>query len=242
MVSKGLPHTVCGPMSPTPEPSSLPTPLAALRGPPPADVAETLVSTGAVSFRTSPFFRFTSGVESPVYVDNRRLLGHVAERQVIVWSLTDLLQSGAARDPGAAIAGTATAGIPWAAWMADRLDLPLLYVRSKAKDWGHERAVEGFAPVGARVVVVEDLAFSAGSVTCAATSLRDVGFAVHEVLTILSYDTGTARERLTALGLRHRTLTTIDAAVAAARRLNALTDDQASTVADWLTDMRGREA
>ncbi len=116
--------------------------------------------TGAVAFRTSPFFRLTSGAESPVYVDNRQLLGHVAERREVVDAFIEAL---AAQQPAPdAIAGTATAGIPWGAWIADRLSLPFLYVRSQAKAWGKESAVEGAAPEGARVLVIEDLAFSAG--------------------------------------------------------------------------------
>lgn len=195
-----------------------------------------LVSTGAVTFRTTPFFRFTSGVESPVYVDNRRLLGQITERQQVVSSLTALL--GCDDRAGTTIAGTATAGIPWAAWIADRLDLPLLYVRAKAKDWGHQRAVEGSAPATARVVLIEDLVFSAGSVASAVSSLRHIGLAVREVLTIVSYETRLARDRITSLGIAHRTLTTIDDTLAAARRLDYLSDDQLSTVADWLAHTR----
>ena len=94
-------------------------------------VARILVDTGAVSFRTAPFFRFTSGVESPIYVDNRRLLGFTGERRTLVAHLIRAMLRDDADVPDA-IAGTATAGIAWAAWIADRLDLPMLYVRSSA--------------------------------------------------------------------------------------------------------------
>lgn len=199
-------------------------------------IAETLVHTGAVAFRTEPFFRLTSGAESPVYVDNRQLLGHVAERLEVIEAF---LAAIAAQQPTPdAIAGTATAGIPWGAWLADRLSLPFLYVRSQAKAWGKESAVEGTAPDGARVLVIEDLAFSAGSLAEAAENLRAAGFLVEDSLTIASYDMPSAHRRLQALSLRHATLTTIDEALAAAARAGSLDDRQVSTVEAWLRERR----
>ncbi|HEY7830034.1 MAG TPA: phosphoribosyltransferase family protein [Solirubrobacteraceae bacterium] len=199
-------------------------------------IAETLVRTGAVAFRTSPFFRLTSGAESPVYVDNRQLLGHVAERLEVIGAFLEAVAT--QQQAPDAIAGTATAGIPWGAWIADRLSLPFLYVRSQAKAWGKESAVEGAAPDGARVLVIEDLAFSAGSLADAAENLRAAGFLVEDSLTIASYDMPSARARLRSLSLRHTTLTTIDEALAAAARAGSLDDEQVSVVEAWLSDRR----
>ena len=198
-------------------------------------IAETLVRTGAVAFRTEPFFRLTSGTESPIYVDNRQLLGHVAERLEVIDAF---LESVATRPAADAIAGTATAGIPWGAWLADRLSLPFLYVRSQAKAWGKESAVEGAAPAGARVLVIEDLAFSANSLADAAENLRQAGFLVEDAMTIASYDMPSAQARMEALSLRHMTLTTLDEALAAAGRSGSLDEGQVSVVADWLRDRR----
>lgn len=198
-------------------------------------IADTLVRTGAVAFRTEPFFRLTSGTESPVYVDNRQLLGHVAARLEVIEAF---LESVAARPVSDAIAGTATAGIPWGAWLADRLSLPFLYVRSQAKAWGKESAVEGAAPAGARVLVIEDLAFSAGSLADAAGNLRQAGFLVEDAMTIASYGMPSAQARLEALGLHHTTLTTIDETLAAAARAGSLNEGQVSVVAAWLGDRR----
>lgn len=199
-------------------------------------IAEILVRTSAVSFRTDPFFTFTSGVTSPVYVDNRQLLGHVPERRTVV---DQLIQSAAPVLEGSeAIAGTATAGIPWAAWIADRLDLPLLYVRSQAKDWGRERAVEGAAPPNARVVVVEDLAFSGGSLLTAARNLREGGFHVQDALCIVSYETPAAQARLEKESLRLWPLTTVDEALAAAEHRGSLDATQVEVVREWLRETR----
>jgi orotate phosphoribosyltransferase len=201
-------------------------------------IAETLVRTGAVAFRTEPFFRLTSGTESPVYVDNRQLLGHVDERLEVLGAFLEGIRAQPAPE---AIAGTATAGIPWGAWLADRLSLPFLYVRSQAKAWGKESAVEGTAPEGARVLVIEDLAFSARSLVDAAENLRQGGFLVEDALTIASYDMPSAQARLETLGIRHKTLTTIDEALAAAGRAGSLDGTQVSVVEAWLRDRRAAE-
>jgi orotate phosphoribosyltransferase len=202
-----------------------------------ARIAEILVSSGAVSFRTSPFFRFTSGAESPVYVDNRQLLGDVEARLEIIAALIETATSKSA----AVVAGTATAGIPWGAWLADRMALPFLYVRSEAKTWGKERTVEGAAPEGARVLVIEDLAYSAGSLAAAAQNLREAGFLVNDALTIASYDMPIAHSRLKSLALTHTSLTTIDQALAAAQRTGSLDDREVSVVEEWLRDRRAKK-
>lgn len=201
-----------------------------------SEIAEILVQTGAVAFRTSPFFRFTSGVTSPVYVDNRQLLGHVADRDKVVEQL--VCSAAPALSSAEAVAGTATAGIPWAAWIAAQLELPLLYVRSEAKDWGRERAVEGTAPPGALVLLVEDLAFSGGSLLAAARNLREANFRVEDALSIVSYETPIARQRLEENGLRLRALTTVDEALAVAGEKGSLNEEQVKTVADWLQSTR----
>lgn len=196
-------------------------------------VAKILVDTGAVSFRTDPFFTFTSGTESPVYVDNRRLLGFPAQRRQIVAELAGVTDAGVT-----AVAGTATAGIAWAAWLADRLELPMLYVRSQAKEHGQQRAIEGTAPAGSETVLVEDLAFTAGSMASSAANLREAGFVVDVALTIVSYETPKAAERIGDLGIEHRTLTTIDAALAAAEGQGALDAAQVAIVQEWIAGIR----
>lgn len=202
-----------------------------------ASIAEILVRSGAVSFRTSPFFRFTSGVESPVYVDNRQLLGDIEARLEVVEALVETARSMEI----VVIAGTATAGIAWGAWIADRLSLPFLYVRSEAKSWGKERAVEGAAPEGARVLLIEDLAYTAGSLAAATENLREAGFIVDDALTIVSYEMPSADVRLESLGLRYVTLTTIDEALVAAQRAGSLDDHEVSVVEKWLQDRRAEK-
>jgi orotate phosphoribosyltransferase len=204
-------------------------------------VASILVETGAVSFQTSPFFKFTSGVESPVYVDNRRLLGFVQERREIVRLLGDLAGE-ACGERIAAIAGTATAGIPWGAWLSEALHLPMMYARSEAKAWGHRKAVEGCASPGAQTLVVEDLAFTGGSIVAAVENLRSAGYRVDDCLTIVTYGMPRAVERFAEVEVCHRSLTTIDLALTAAVEMGVIATGEADTVHRWLEAQRGAQA
>jgi len=198
------------------------------------DVARVLVRTEAVSFRTEPFFTFTSGVESPVYVDNRRLLGFPDARREVVDALVHAARE---REPEA-IAGTATAGIPWAAWLAEALELPMMYVRSGAKEWGRKQAVEGFAAPRARTLLIEDLAFSGGSLVAAAEELRRADYQVEDCLTIVTYDMPAAQSSFDRSGVRHHALTTIDAALEVASASRSLTREQTALVRYWLRGQR----
>jgi orotate phosphoribosyltransferase len=173
-----------------------------------------------------------------VYVDNRRLLGFVTERRAIV---DELARRARELEPlPDAIAGTATAGIPWAAWLSDTLGLPMLYVRSQAKAWGHGRAVEGSAPAGARVLLVEDLAFTGGSLVAGIENLVESGYTVTRSLTIVTYALPATRRRFEQLRVPHGSLTTIDAALDAAADSGALGPSETKIVDRWLEEQRRR--
>jgi orotate phosphoribosyltransferase len=200
-----------------------------------AQIAHSLVQRGAVTFRADPFYTFTSGVESPIYIDNRRMLGYVSERIGIVNALSIRAEKLGRFD---AVAGTATAGIPWAAWLADSLGLPLLYVRAQAKKWGHERSIEGVARPGDQILLVEDLVFSAGSLATATVNLRENGLTVDHWLAIVTYDTSEALTRAEDMGVKLANLTTVDSALVAAEALGNIDAESASVVADWLQRRR----
>lgn len=197
-------------------------------------IAQILVRCGAVSFRTDPFYTFTSGTKSPVYVDNRRLLGFPAERRKVVAALHELVD----RSSFHAIAGTATAGIPWAAWLADDCGKPLLYVRGAKKPHGRETAVEGYAPAGSRVVLVEDLMFTGGSTATSVTNLREAGYHVDTCVAIVTYETRTASEKLKELDVSSRVLTSVEAALRVAHGSGDLSSAQLDIVQAWLAETR----
>ena len=180
----------------------------------PEDWARVLCEIGAVEIRTDPetWFTWVSGKRSPIYCDNRVLISLPHVRTRVVDALVAALK---AQFPSTqVIAGTATAGIPWAAWVADRLGLPLVYVRASAKEHGHGKRVEGAAIDGARVLVIEDLISYGGSALASAEGVAEARGRVLGVLAIVSYAFPETRRRFEEHGLPWHALVDWDAIVA----------------------------
>ncbi len=152
----------------------------------PQDVASLLLRLRAVRVSVNPPFTWTSGMKSPVYTDNRIILSHPEERDVIVDALVGMVHLLPKRPD--VIAGTATAGIGWAALVADRLKLPMVYVRPKPKEHGAGKQVEGNLKVGSHVVVIEDLISTGGSAISTMLALRNEGqCTVSDIVAIFTY-------------------------------------------------------
>ena len=147
------------------------------------DLAGCLLEVGAVRLQPMDPFTWASGLKSPIYCDNRQLMGYPAVRDQIVEAL---VAQSAVLDP-TLIAGAATAGVPWAAMVADRLKLPLAYVRPTPKNHGMGRQVEGPLAKGHRVVLIEDLISTGMSSLKCAEALRAEGAEVSAVLALFSY-------------------------------------------------------
>jgi orotate phosphoribosyltransferase len=148
-------------------------------------IAESLLEINAVALKPQDPFTWTSGLRSPIYCDNRLTLSFPAVRREIAAGLQQLILE---NFPEAeVIAGTATAGIPHAAWVSERMDLPMCYVRSKAKGHGKGNQIEGKVEQGQKVVVVEDLISTGGSVITAVQALREAGCVVLGVVSIFTY-------------------------------------------------------
>src|SRR5215470_8766639 len=133
----------------------------------PHTIAAMLLRGGAVLLRPGEPFTFASGLRSPIYCDNRLLIGDVSVRRAIAQAFA--MRCGDAE----IIAGTATAGIPWAAWVAETLGLPMAYVRGAAKGHGRGRQIEGATVEGRRVVLLEDTISTGESALNAAVALRE---------------------------------------------------------------------
>lgn len=150
--------------------------------------ARMLIEVGAVSFMADKPFVFTSGRASPVYTDCRRLISFPRVRATLIdFGLSVVLRE-AGFDAFDAVAGGETAGIPYAAWMADRLALPMLYVRKKSKGFGRNAQIEGHLREGDRVLLVEDMTSDGGSKVNFCKALRDAGARVEHVFVVFFYD------------------------------------------------------
>lgn len=177
-------------------------------------IARALLSIGAVFLRPDEPFTWASGIQSPIYCDNRLTLSDPAVRHQVETGLAAIITE---RYPTCQVVmGTSTAGIAHAAIAAHLLGLPMGYVRGGAKDHGRANRIEGRLLPGQPVVVVEDLISTGGSVIEVAEALRSAGGAVLGIASIFTYGLAEARDRLAAAGLVNQSLTDFDTLVAVA--------------------------
>lgn len=168
-------------------------------------IAKHLLEIEAVSLKPSDPFTWSSGIKSPIYCDNRLTLSYPNVRRDIENGLVELIRT---HFPDAeVIAGTATAGIPHAALVSDQMDLPMVYVRSKAKGHGKGNQIEGRITNGQKVVVIEDLISTAGSAITAAKALREAGAIVLGIAAIFTYELEAGKTNLMENHLTAYTLT-----------------------------------
>ncbi len=169
-------------------------------------VAELLLQKKAVRVSVTPPFRWTSGILSPVYCDNRVMTGYVSEREEIVDELVRKIQSLPWK--AEVIAGTATAGIAWAALVAAKMRLPMVYIRPEPKAHGSKKQIEGFLPENSAVVLVEDLISTGGSSLKSAQAIREEGRStVSGVLSIMTWELPIAEQNFTEAKLPVASLT-----------------------------------
>ena len=171
-------------------------------------IAKDLLSIKAVFFRPEEPFTWASGIKSPVYCDNRLTLTAPAVRLDVEKGLAELIKT---HYPEAEVLmGTSTAGIAHAAITAHLLDMPMGYVRSGAKDHGSQNQIEGRLEKGQKVVVVEDLISTGGSVIEVVNVLREAGAEVLGVVSIFTYGMKKGLERLAAADVKNVSLTNFD--------------------------------
>ncbi len=171
-------------------------------------IATDLLSIRAVYFRPEQPFTWASGIKSPVYCDNRLTLTAPAVRTHVEQGLAQLIRE---NFPDAQVLmGTATAGIAHAAITAHLLGMPMGYVRSGNKDHGMQNRIEGKLEKGEKVVVVEDLISTGGSVLEAVDALREAGAEVLGIVSIFTYGMKKGAERLAAADVRNVSLTNFD--------------------------------
>ena len=171
-------------------------------------VARGLLSIGAVFQRPQEPFTWASGIKSPIYCDNRLILTAPAVRDTVEQAIADTVRR---EYPEAEVLmGTATAGIAHAAIAAHLLGLPMGYVRSGNKDHGRKNRIEGRLDRGEKVVVIEDLISTGGSVIDTVDALREAGAEVLGVVSIFTYGMKKGIERLAAANVRNVSLTDLD--------------------------------
>ena len=171
-------------------------------------IAKDLLSIRAVFFRPDEPFTWASGIKSPVYCDNRLTLTAPSVRNDVENGLAKLVKE--FYPEAEVLMGTSTAGIAHAAIVGHILDMPMGYVRSGAKDHGRQNRIEGKLEKGQKVVVVEDLISTGGSVIEVVEALREEGAEVLGVVSIFTYGMKKGLERLSAANVKNISLTDFD--------------------------------
>jgi orotate phosphoribosyltransferase len=215
--------------------------------PPPEEIARLtarmLLEIRAVHFNAATPFILASGLPSPTYIDCRRIISFPRVRSVLMDFLAVTVMRGAGAEAFDGVAGGETAGIAFAAMVAERLGLPMTYVRKKPKGYGRNARIEGVMAEGDRVLLVEDLATDGGSKLSFAEAIRDTGATCAHTAVIFYY--GIFPETLPNLakaGLALHHLCTWWDVLAAARESNAFDRETLSEVEAFLTDPRPWQA
>lgn len=189
------------------------------------EIAEILLDIGAVKVKMDPPFTWTSGIKSPVYCDNRKLISHPKERRRIVDGFVDMLR--ATNSKPEYIGGTATAAIPWASFLAYELNLPMIYIRPQKREHGTGQQVEGDLPPGKRVLIVEDLISTGGSSVNAARAVQsECKGVVTDIFAIVTWELDEAKKLFSEAGLRLSTLTNFSNIIGLALERGVISKEQ----------------
>jgi len=198
------------------------------------EIAKLLLKIKAISLNLNHPFQYSSGLLSPIYCDNRLVISYPAIRTQVIDGFISLIEHHKLSFD--IVAGTATAGIPHAAWLADRLNKPMVYIRSKAKGHGKKNRIEGVAKAGQSALIIEDLISTGGSVINAVEALRDADINVTNCLAIFSYGMKTAAEQLTDNQLSAHTLSDFRALLHAAESEGYIEPSQKEALELWKKD------
>lgn len=195
------------------------------------EITRHLLEIEAVQIRTDEYFTWTSGIKSPIYCDNRLTMSYPVVRRKIADGFVELIQKNGWEPDN--IAGCATAGIPHAAWLAERLNLPMVYVRSSPKGHGKGNQIEGIVEPGEKIVVIEDLISTGGSSLEVVRVLRDAGAEVLGVLAIFSYGLEKAKENFKAAGVSVETITGYDFLLDMLEKEKKITNAEKNELKSW---------
>lgn len=198
-----------------------------------SQVANKLLEIKAIKLQPNNPFTWASGLKSPIYCDNRILLSYPKIRSFIKDALVNKTMAFPKFDT---VAGVATAGIPHGALLADAMDKPFIYVRSKAKSHGRQNLIEGELKEGSKVLVIEDLISTGKSSVAAVEALQESGADVIGVLAIFTYGFQKASDIFTEKNLSMDTLTNYRNLLQAALETSYITTEEKSLLESWNQD------
>lgn len=194
-------------------------------------VAEKLLEIKAVNLSPSKPFTWASGIKSPIYCDNRLTMSYPEIRDIIAEGLKKLIEE--KFSSCTVVAGTATAGIPHAAWVAQKMNMAMSYVRSSAKEHGKQNAVEGLVKSTDKVVVVEDLISTGGSSLKVVDTLKEQNIDVLGLVAIFTYNFEDASNKFEDKKVEFYTLTDYNTLIEVALEKKYITAEELNILKEW---------
>ena len=201
------------------------------------EIAKMLLDIKAVTINVQKPFRYTSGILSPIYTDNRMIISYPEHRTKITEAFVKKIQKKNIQFD--IIGGTSTAGIPYAAFLAEKLHAPMVYIRGAAKGHGKKKQVEGNMPEGSTVLVIEDLISTGGSSIESITGIRNEGGKANTTLAIFSYEMEKAEKSFSANNITVHTLTTFSTLMNVALTEGHITEEEKEKALEWNKDPQG---
>lgn len=195
-------------------------------------VAKLLLEINAITLRPKKPYRYVSGMLGPIYIDNRLLMSYPKERRIVRDLFIDAIKS--TEENFDLIAATATAGIPHGAWIADKMNLPMVYVRGKTKEHGKGNQIEGLVKKGQNTAVIEDLITTGESAITTAAAVRNVGGKASFVFAIFTYGTKKSEENFKNNQLELIALSDLADIVEVAGKMGQITKEEKEIILDWI--------
>ncbi|GEN30369.1 orotate phosphoribosyltransferase [Cerasibacillus quisquiliarum] len=197
------------------------------------EIAKQLLAIKAVQIKPNPndFFTWTSGLKSPIYCDNRLTMSYPNVRKNITNAFISMIDQ--LDEKPDVIAGCATAGIPHAAWLANELELPMIYIRSSAKKHGKGNKIEGKIEKGKKVIIIEDLISTGGSSVHAALAAKEAGFDVIGVLAIFTYGLEQAKINFAEKKITYKTITSFEDLIELLKNRGKVEENEVKSLMDW---------
>jgi orotate phosphoribosyltransferase len=202
-------------------------------------IAEILLKIEAITIDVKKPYRYASGILSPIYTDCRLLISHPSEWEIIIDSMINLIVNEIGTQNVDVIAGTATAGISHAAYIAEKLNLPMIYVKSQAEEYGKQNKIEGVIRNGDKVLLIEDLISTAGSSISSAKAIKEAKGVIEYCLSIFTYGMEAAKKSLEQEKIKLISLTDFDTLVDVAVKQNYIEPEKRNIILEWAKDTAG---
>jgi len=199
-------------------------------------ISEILLKINAFTVNTKEPFKFVSGILSPIYLDCRRLISFPEERKAIIDTAVDIVKNEIGLENIDVIAGGETAGIPLASWLAERLNLPMIYVRKKPKGYGKQRQTEGMLKPGQRVLLFEDMMSTGGSKLNFFDGIKNDGGVMKHCLVVYEYGYEDARKTLDERGVKLHSMSNMDSVLEIGKKIGYFKNEEIKEVKEWFKD------